>query len=558
MLLTLAAGTVLLGVLVFVHELGHFLVAKACGVRVLVFSLGFGPRLFGFRRGDTDYRVSALPLGGYVRMYGDDPSAPVPLEERKRSFLDQPYFRRCAIAFAGPAFNFVFPVLLIAGYSFGQEEAHTTLIGSVLPESPASRAGLLPGDRIVAIDDDEIAYFDELQAIVEARPDSPMRVVVERAGARQTLELTSGSSLALSPLERGEKRGRLGVMPGVQSARLWVQEGSAAASAGLKSGDTLKTVDNKPLSTAAAFRALEEWVGEVEVTRAVEDGDETVAATFSGAAPMAHAVEIVGDKVVPDADLEVVRALVEADLKATHARGGVALFAGTIGKILEESVAARLNVEVGDRVVAVDGTRVHLGATVSQHLLERPDALHVVGLVTKDGRGRVLAFALEPERGKGREVFKTFGAIPDGSGVRAGEIVTREVGVVDAFKRGLSLTYELTEASLKGFWMLISGQVSLRSLGGPIMIVGIAGDAARAGVSTFFKAMAFISVNLAIVNLLPIPVLDGGHLMIFTIEAVQRRRLSLKVRERVTIVGLGFLVVMLVFAVVNDLIRALG
>jgi regulator of sigma E protease len=212
---TLLAGGLLLGVLVFVHELGHFLVAKACGVRVLVFSLGFGPRLFGFRRGDTDYRVSAIPLGGYVRMFGDDVGEEIPEEERHRSFLHKPTLQKSAIAFAGPAANFLLPVALFFALFVGQETTSGTLVGTVVPGEPAAEAGLLPGDRLVEVEGRAVTTFREVQKIVEARPGLETRLVVERDGQRVLLSLVPRGAPSLNPLEQDKELGRVGIMPHV-------------------------------------------------------------------------------------------------------------------------------------------------------------------------------------------------------------------------------------------------------------------------------------------------------------------------------------------------------
>src|ERR1044071_9802300 len=131
-MMTVVAFVVLLGVLITVHELGHFVVAKLCGVRVLTFSIGFGPRLVGFTRGDTEYRIGALPLGGYVKMYGDDPNDDVPVEEQRRSFLHQPFFKKSAIAAAGPFANFVLPIALFFGLYIGTEKVADAVVGTVV------------------------------------------------------------------------------------------------------------------------------------------------------------------------------------------------------------------------------------------------------------------------------------------------------------------------------------------------------------------------------------------------------------------------------------------
>ncbi len=153
---------VFLGVLVTVHELGHFLVAKACGVKVLRFSIGFGPRIFGFTKGETEYRIAWIPLGGYVKMAGEQPQDEVSPEDAKRSFLNQAPWKRAAILVAGPAFNLIFPILAYFLVYLHPVEVESTRIGYVEPEMPAALAGLKPGDRVVSVDGHEVKTFREL------------------------------------------------------------------------------------------------------------------------------------------------------------------------------------------------------------------------------------------------------------------------------------------------------------------------------------------------------------------------------------------------------------
>ena len=189
--LLLKAGSIalLLGGLIFVHELGHFLVAKLLGVKVVRFSIGFGPKLFGFHRGETEYRIAALPLGGYVKMAGDEPGEEPAPEDRGRGFLEQAPWKRFAIAFAGPAMNLIFPGAIYIAITLAQngELAPGPRIGSVSPGSPAAAAGLQPGDRIVSVTTPDgtatpIRHFNDLRRIVSPHPGERLRIEVERGG----------------------------------------------------------------------------------------------------------------------------------------------------------------------------------------------------------------------------------------------------------------------------------------------------------------------------------------------------------------------------------------
>lgn len=629
---TILAGGLLLGVLVFVHELGHFLVAKACGVRVLVFSLGFGPRLFGFRRGDTDYRVSAIPLGGYVRMYGDDPSEEVPEEERNRSYLQKPSLQKSAIAFAGPAANFLLPVLLFFGLFVGQETTSGTLVGTVVPDEPAAEAGLQAGDRILEVDGKRIETFREVQELVEARPGQALEFVVERDGERVRAELTPRGTPSLNPIERDKELGRVGIMPHVQRPFVHVAPGSPAAEAGLETLDLVTAVNGVEVTSrehllellepveAPAPAGGEEAEGGDELTITVQKQPLEQREESEGHVQPEETEERDGVPGLPEertvtlsrSDLEVpyslvedpslygvtedelakpelaalverTRALLAEEAAASGRRFGISSYEGTLQVVAEQEPAeappeglfARLRayfaddeeapdppavvfgVQPGDRAAVVDAKLVHVGSEVSSRLLGRPDDVHVVGLLDQQGKARVLAFRLTPEQERGRQDFKTFGAYPGGGTWTEGELITRQVSVVEASGRAASETGSMVSMTVKSLWMLFTGQVSLSSLGGPITIVDLAGQAAERGHETFVTLMAFISVNLGIINLLPVPVLDGGHLLMFGIEGVSRQRLSARTRENAMKIGFALLLCLVVVALFNDVLRLL-
>src|SRR5512138_3107688 len=179
----IGAFILVVGGLVFIHELGHFIVAKLLGVKVVRFSIGFGPRLLWWNRGETEYRIAALPLGGYVKMAGDEPGEEPAPEDRGRGFLEQPPWKRFAIAFAGPAMNLLFPGVIYIAITLAQngELAPGPTVGSVTPGSPAATAGLQPGDRIVSVTPPgsaaiPIRHFNDLRRVVSPHPGEPLRV----------------------------------------------------------------------------------------------------------------------------------------------------------------------------------------------------------------------------------------------------------------------------------------------------------------------------------------------------------------------------------------------
>lgn len=575
---TILAGGLLLGVLVFVHELGHFLVAKASGVRVLTFSLGFGPRLFGFKKGDTDYRISAIPLGGYVRMYGDDITEEVPEEERDKSFLHKPTLQKSAIAFAGPAANFILPVFLFFFLFVGVETVNGTLVGTVVEGEPAAAAGLKAGDRILEVAGEPVSAFSDVQARIESRPGQEVPVVVERDGQKVALTVVPRGSPSLNPLEKGKQLGRVGIMPHVQRPFVTVAPNSPAAAAGIQTLDLVEEIDGVKVSSREQMLSLlDERQGRaitltVQVQPLAAEGEEeparktvTLEPSIDGPAPYVLESEVDRFAVTDDeltreplaTTVASTRARLAAKVEESARRFGLSSYEGTFKVVKEDTPAARLGVGEGDLAAVVDGADVHVGSEVSVRMLGAPDDVHVIGLLDDDGRARVLAFRLEPEKERGREDFKTFGAFPGGGTWTDGELLTREVGVVEAGKRALTETGKMISMTAKSLWMLVTGQVSFSSLGGPITIVDLAGQAAERGAASFVTLMAFISVNLGLVNLLPVPVLDGGHLLMFGIEAVSRQRISARTRERAVKVGFALLLCLIVVALFNDVLRLL-
>lgn len=598
-----------MGALVFVHELGHFLVAKATGVRVLTFSLGFGPRIFGFTRGETDYRISIIPLGGYVRMYGDDPGEDVPEEERARSYLHKPVLQKSAIAFAGPFANFLLPVALFFGLMVGSEEIPTSLVGTVVGGEPAANGGMQPGDRIMSIDAEPVTTFAEVQERIENSPGQALAVVVQRDGETRSLSITPKAETPVDPLAGSKKVGRVGIMPGSRRPFVNVAPGSEAAKQGLQSGDAVESVNGTPVSSWRTLKKALREAGKGPVTLEIRRhllsppqvepvGDKGAArngklppaeirtivipgaATADDEAPVGaksalpalypYEAEFARSGVTRDdlaepalqKTMQATQRLLAAEIEAMQDRRGISSYDGTLQAVSLDTVAARLGLQGGDRVVALDGKPLHLGASLNLKLFAAPDDIHVLGVLSKDtehpaGTSRLHVFRMEGVKKHGQEDFKILGAYPAGALYNAGELVTQQVGPMEALTRAVSRTADLIVATARSLLMLFTGKVGFSSLGGPLTIVSYAGQAAEQGLSRYIELMAFISVNLGIVNLLPIPVLDGGHLLMFGIEGITRRRLDLKTRERAMKVGLGFLLVLIVGALVNDFLRLL-
>ncbi|MGE5175030.1 MAG: RIP metalloprotease RseP [Hyphomicrobiales bacterium] len=419
-------GALVLGVLVLVHELGHFLVAKWLGVRVLSFSMGMGPRLFGFRKGDTDYRISLLPLGGFVRMAGDNPE-----EERsgdKAEFLEQPWWGRALIVFAGPGANLVFAlVLYFALFTIGYSESdYRARVDRVEPNSVAAQVGLEHGDAFVT----------------------------------------------------------------------W--NGATATTMGQLLDAVSATLDRK-----------------------------------AGPDPVPFLVERHGAQV----PLHVPRAEIEAFTRGFEWDAGT-----TIGNVLIGLPAYSAGLRDGDQILAVDGARVRNWNDLASSVRAHPD--HDVSLTV---------------RREEREFTVTAHTTPDGFiGVSPVEQVTvrRSFPPLRSAQYAGLKTWQTTAQIYGGLWSFVTNPVRLRTtVAGPIAIAQVASQQASGGFDRLVGFAAFISLALMAMNLLPIPILDGGHILFAILEGIRRKPISLRAQLSAQRIGLIVLVGLVVFAFYNDLSR---
>ncbi len=256
---------VFLGVLVTVHELGHFLVAKACNVKVLKFSIGFGPRIFGFTRGETEYRVAWLPLGGYVKMAGQDPDDDVAPEDVGRSFQAQTWWKRALIVVAGPTFNLLFPIIAFFFVYVGTSQVIAPRVGWLEPELPAARAGMKPGDYIKKIDGKDVRSFGEIRELVSGAANRDVTITLMRDSKEMEITLQPKMTTDTDPIEKVQ-RGLLGIWPRGRAAIVGVPKGSAAEASGLRTFDRILSVNAEIVKDELEFeKAVAKATGTLEL-----------------------------------------------------------------------------------------------------------------------------------------------------------------------------------------------------------------------------------------------------------------------------------------------------
>ena len=434
---TLLAFVFVLGVLVFVHELGHFLAAKRVGIRVLKFQLGFNPTIVSFRRGDTEYSIGALPLGGYVKMAGENPED-VEHDERgkvvRRSdeFLSKTKWERFQVLIMGPVMNIALALILTAvvlyqGLEKGAYEDQPPVVGVVAADSVASRADIKPGDRIVSVAGRPVATWEQFLIAVGTKPDREIEIGLLRDGLEQTRKVTP-TVVRQNRFEFGD----IGVLPKVNPYVRSVQPGGAAESAGIKNGDIVIAVDGKPITFSYQLK-------------------EAIAK---------HPEQQISLTIMRDGQQQVIR--------ATPARNGT---------------EGLLGIGIGDETVKI-----------------------------KPGIGQAIAISFEKNVEYARLIFQTL-------------------------------------------WGLLTRETSPKQLMGPVAIAQLSGEAASLSWIALFSLMASISLNLGLLNLMPIPVLDGGHIFIMALEGLARRDFSMRVKEKMLLAGFVLILMLMVTVIYNDLTR---
>lgn len=556
----------LIGPLIFFHELGHFLLAKLFKVRVLVFSLGFGPKIFSFTRNGTEYQVCWLPLGGYVRMLGQDPTEELTPEERAGSFNTKPLWQRFLIMLAGPVANLLLPVVIYFTYyglSDNYDKRQSTVIGTLDQGKPAYAGGLRPGDKIIKLDGEPVRYFSEdVARYIEKRPNTPIEVTVLRKDQEMTFTVTPERALKSTRIGE-EEVGQMGIMPSFISAQIGVLDPqSPAGKAGLKTQDQIVEINGKPIKR---WLEVEDMLSSVapnsQVTLKYIRGQKLPLSLFSA------------EITLPEKTVELT-----APQAPSAESFGLASSDTFVAAVLPGSPAEKAGFQVGDRILgylpagtnpAEDGcTKAPVQSSITmwtflyRDLTTHPGEKRTLA-VHRPGKSCTLALTIVPaaqpidvESGQPYpEEATQIGMINSQSFDPNIDFVEVEGRLAFAARESLYRTGRTIKEITLIFGRLVQGQVPMKSLGGPIMIYKVAGQAAEAGWEQFLWAMALISINLGILNLLPIPMLDGGHLIFFAVEAVRRKPVSLRFREIASFVGLSMILLLMLFAFKNDLER---
>jgi regulator of sigma E protease len=426
---SLLAFAFVIGILVFVHELGHFLAARRIGVRVLTFSLGFGPKLLSVRRGDTEYCLSAIPLGGYVKMAGEN--AEDARTGADDEFLSKSKWQRFQVLIMGPVMNLVLALVVMAivlyqGAQVPAFDREPVIIGSLTADSVAAAAGIQRGDKIVSINGNPVANWDEFSWIILSKANRQVTLGLIRNGDEKFIQLTPKGVGKYDAAE-------IGILPVMHPEITAVNKGEPAAEAGLQSGDVIMGA-----------------AGEQDVSR---------------------------DRVI--------------ELIKSHENTPLPF-------VIVRDAATRQVVVTPRRTSEV----VRIGATIS-----------------------------------------------------ATQVRTVKPGLLEAFKLSAERNWDWTKLIVNTLVGLFTRETSIKQLMGPVAIADVSGSAAEQGWISLFGLMAMLSLNLGLINLMPVPVLDGGHITILALEGLSRRDFSIRVKEKMLLVGFVLLVTLMATVIYNDLTR---
>ena len=531
-------------VLIFVHELGHFVWAKIFGVKVLTFSIGFGPKILRIRGRETEYCVGLLPLGGFVKMLEENRQDAVLPEDRPRTFDAQPIYKRAIIVLAGPAMNIVFPVLLYFGVLVGEGPEAPAMIGFVAPGHPAD-GKLLPGDRVLAVDGEPVYTFRELTNKIRKNPNKELTFSVFRGLERLDVSIAPQQQLVEKPLEIVDVVGEIGIGPSQPAAVVGVMRtDSPAFRAGLRTFDVVIEVRGRRISRYSDLEAA-----------LSENRGETVPVAFLRPVRVENALGSLADLAVYESGVAALTP--DVGTASVTQRTGLESADLYVFDVPEGSAEYKAELRPGDRIVSVDNVEVPSWVTFEERLYAAPDKPHTIAFdrqgTKKSGTVQLRRELYIDEYGAERPRFTV--RAKHWSPVVPEAPVESPHAVRNAFVRAVEETYDVTRFIIVGVVRIAQSKVSLSTLGGPITVYDVVREESEKGVGYFVWAMAVISINLGLINLLPIPVLDGGHLLFLFFEGLLRRPLPLRVREIASLVGMLALIFMMGVAFKNDIER---
>ena len=506
--------------LIFFHELGHFLFAKYFGVRVETFSIGFGPKILKYKRGDTTYSLSLIPLGGYVKMFGDNilEKEQVPEYERNMAFTHKSKWQRFWIVFGGPLANFILAFVLFGLISLSGETVPEPRLGVVFSDTDFYQRGLRTADKLHKVNSRPILSIFDFATLDEEQISI---LTVLRGG--QELDIDLGMS-------KDEIFKRLSSLPPALRAPLIIDGDQQIWGVSL---DAKNVDENTPLVEIAHSHR-----GQVHLIKAEKFSTERRSFDYSSVRTIA----------VERGAGEFISSL------TTQNYWPVDLM---VKKVSDNSAAQAVGIQERDIIVALDGKKIFHFQQLIDHVSQMKKGESVQLQIYRAGGSLFLDVIPRQEEVDGK-MTNMIGVYTSMVFSQPKMIQTPSRGLLYSLKKALSQTWETTVVTVGGFKKLILGTVPLKSVGGPIAIAKVAANSFAISLSHFFKIMAIISVNLAVINLFPIPVLDGGHILFLMVETITRRPISPRIVEVSLKFGVSVLFLLIFMALYNDILRVIN
>jgi regulator of sigma E protease len=531
----------MLGPLVVVHEFGHYLFAKLFGVRAETFSVGFGPKIWGKQIGETEWRLAIVPLGGFVKLLGEEPGVELAPEMKERSLGSKPRWQRLLIFFGGPLFNFLFAILVyIAIFVMGEPNV-ASRIARVTPDSAAEKAGFRNGDLILETNGIKTPLIEQVDEEVEKNAGAKVRFLVDRQGTPVEITATPVSKAGFGPYGEVKQVGTIeGLFTSPRSLHVGVSNAeSLAGQKGLKTGDELISLNGSPLKS---------W----------EDFEAQVAQLVAGATARFEY------RTPASKELKTFELVVPAEGGFDPGKDW-GLFSSElfVEKAVEESPALKAGLQKGDRIIRV-------GDRELRSFFQLREAVQASGekekkvQITWEREGKIQTLAVEPtatevETPTHEKVTQyTVGLVPMLTWLEPAVVTEPIYNPILLLTKSVEKVAVVSWRNVVSIGKMFTGEVSIKNLGGPILIGKLAGESLGRGLISFLTMMSILSIGLGVLNLFPIPVLDGGQIFLLGLESVRGKPLTLKQMEFIQATGFALIVLLMAVVMKNDIVRIMN
>jgi len=516
-------------ILIFVHEFGHFIFAKLFGVKVVKFSIGMGPELLKYQGKETKYVVAMIPIGGFVSMLGHDPSIEQTEEDKGRSLADKKNWQRFLIMAAGPAFNLLLPFLLYFIYAIFSTTHLSAQVGQAGINSPAYKANLKSGDIITSIDGKRVRYWNDISRIVTPSPGKKMEIEYLRNNKKHKTYITATKDKNTDKVKTSEFVGKLGITPYLDAPVVFIKNDKDTK---IKNFDLILKINGKKIKET---RELEQFKNNEKINIEVLRPKPLATNLFDF-----FTLETIELK---DVSPSFINNLLNPEMSIWWVHPG--------------SVAAKAGFKRGDYIISVNGKTFKYWTFLQRYLTLQKDSKEMIFKVLRNNEE--IEIKAKQKLIKGERVTQSsyyeLGIstyfIKEANHITP--YVESKTPVQDAFHEMIYQTTTMTSLVFKAVVALVTGNISFNHLGGPIMMYEASGIALSYGWLSLLKLMAILSINLGLLNLLPIPMLDGGHILFIIVESIRRKPVNQKFKEIVSFIGIMILVTVMILVFKNDI-----